>query len=305
MTDYALTGKKGTGKSKNFVRIARDYYFKRGLRVATNLDLFLSPMFGKFSRQTYVRIPDKPSAFDLEAAGHGNADSYNEDKNGALGLDEMGTWLNTRTFADKERGGMLDFLAHGRKFGWNCFYIMQNVGQVDKQLRESFIEQTVRHIRFDKMRIPFVGGILQALFGEKAGYFPRFHVAVSRLGVNPQDIVCDRSTFRGDDLNACYDTRQVFRPDYPHGTYSVLSPWHLEGRYLPAPPLPYLVALWRSLRGVAVAPGLRRPVSKPDPAWERVRGLCARLPASEALALMARYSRARGMQAARTVRASA
>jgi hypothetical protein len=243
MTDYAYTGKKGTGKSKNIIRVARDTYFAEGRMVATNLDIYLEPMFGVQSKKTYIRVPDKPNDFDLLAAGHGNTDSYNEDKNGMLALDEMGVWFNTRSFADKGRAAVLEYLAHARKHGWDCFYIMQNVAQVDKQLRESFVEYVVRHTRFDKVKIPFVGGILCALFGKKAGYFPRFHTAVARLGCNPQDLKTDSAMFTGKDIEACYDTRQIFTTGYPHGTYTVLSPWHLKGRFEPVPPLGFWARL--------------------------------------------------------------
>jgi len=231
VTDYALTGKKGTGKSKHAVMLIRDRYLKNKRLVATNLDLNLEPMLGPFSKSTYVRIPDKPKAFDLLAAGHGNPNSYDEDLNGALVLDEMGTWLNTRTFADKERAGVLDYFAHARKHGFDTFYIMQNVVQVDKQLRESFIEQTVRHTSFAKVKIPVFGSLLGALFGDRAAFFPRFHTAVYRIGVNPQDLVTNRAVFTGKDIEPCYDTRQVFLESYPHGTHSVLSPWHITGRF--------------------------------------------------------------------------
>jgi hypothetical protein len=235
MPDFALTGKKGTGKSKNAVRLARDIYLAHGRRVATNLDLFLKPMFGVHSKVTYVRLPDKPSAFDLEAAGQGQSGKYDEDTFGGLFLDEMGTWINSRSFGDKDRQPLLDFLAHGRKMRWDAYYIMQDVMQVDKQLRESFIEYTVRHIRFDRVRVPFVGGLLGALFGPKARYLPRFHRAQSRLGCNPQALVADSVLYTGKDVEPCYDTTQIFRPDYAHGTYSVLSPWHVEGRFLKSP----------------------------------------------------------------------
>lgn len=266
MTDFAYTGKKGTGKSKNAIRVARDVYFAEGRSVASNLDIFLEPMFGAHSKKTYVRIPDKPSEFDLLAAGHGNLDSYDEDKNGALILDELGTWMNTRTFADKERAGTLNYLALARKYGWDCFYIMQNIVQVDKQLRESFIEFCVRHTRFDKVRIPFVGGVLSLLFGKKAGYFPRFHTAVTRLGCSPQDMRTDSAMFAGKDIEKCYDTRQVFLASYPHGTHSVLSPWHVTGRFLPVPVSAWSVraALWlRQLVGVAVVVPVS-PKTRPD-----------------------------------------
>jgi len=295
MADYALTGKKGTGKSKHAVRIMRDRYLSAGRAVASNLDVNLLAMFGPFSRKTYIRLPDKPTAFDLQAAGHGNPDSYDEDKNGALFLDEMATWLNTRTFSDKDRAGMLDFIAHGRKLGWDSWFIMQDVGQVDKQLREAFIEYTVRHRRFDRMRVPFVGGLLSLLFGDKAGYLPRFHIAVFRAGTSPQDLVTDRVWFRGDDIHACYDTRQVFRPDYPHGTYSVLSPWHVEGRYLPEPAKPWLLRLWAGLWGQRAPVRAPTPVRPVDPVVVRVRALVARLPVDQRIGVMRRFLQGYGV----------
>lgn len=294
MTDYALTGKKGTGKSKHAVILFRDRYLKKGRRVATNLDINLSVMFGPDSRMTYVRVPDKPTAFDLLAIGSGNA-SYDEEENGGLFLDELGTWLNTRTFADKERVAVLDYFAHGRKHGWDTWYIMQNVAQVDKQLRESFIEQTVRHTRFDKVRVPFFGFLLSLLFGEKAGYFPRFHSAVYRIGVNPQDLVCNRFTFVGKDIEKCYDTRQVFQVTYPHGTHSVLSPWHVEGRYMDQAKKSGWAAFveWVSL---ALSPSeehaVRHPVTRPDAAMARVLALASKLPPAQATSVVARYMRA-------------
>jgi len=260
MTDYALTGKKGTGKSKHAVLIMRDQYLKKKKLVATNLDIDLLKMFGPRSRCTYVRVPDKPKSFDLLAAGHGNPNSYDEDHNGALVLDEMGTWLNTRTFGDKDRAAVLDYFAHARKHGFDTWYIMQNVVQVDKQLRESFIEQTVRHTTFNKVKIPFVGWILGALFGEKAAYFPKFHMGVYRLGVNPQDLVTNRAMFSGKDIEQCYDTRQVFQETYPHGTHSVLSPWHVEGRFLEPVKLTFwqqLLANFKKKKGPAMRPKLK------------------------------------------------
>lgn len=293
MTDYAMTGKKGTGKSKHTVLLARDRYLKKGRMLATNLDIDLKAMFGPRSRHTYIRVPDKPTAFDLEAAGHGNKGSKDEDTAGMLALDEMATWLNTRTFGDKDRAATLDYLAHARKHGWDCYYIMQNVVQVDKQLRESFIEQTVRHIRFDKVRWPFVGGILGALFGERWAYMPRFHAATARMGCNPQDLVCDRMTFVGKDIEACYDTQQVFRSDYPHGTHSVLSPWHVEGRYMPEA----AVVGWRAV--VAAWCGRTKDKPRPLPApittvpapFVRALDMCRRLPPADRFRAAARINR--------------
>lgn len=262
MTDYALTGKKGTGKSKHAVLIMRDQYLKKGKLVATNLDIDLEAMFGQRSKVTYVRIPDKPKSFDLLAAGHGNPSSYDEDNNGALVLDEMGTWLNTRTFGDKDRAAVLDYFAHARKHGFDTWYIMQNVVQVDKQLRESFIEQTVRHTTFNKVKIPFVGWILGALFGERAAFFPKFHTGVFRIGTNPQDLVSNRAIFSGKDVEKCYDTRQVFLENYPHGTHSVLSPWHLKGRFLAPEKAPFWKEFLAGFRQKKAEPK-KRPALRP------------------------------------------
>jgi hypothetical protein len=305
MADYALIGKKGTGKSKNGVRIAFKRYLSSGRMLATNLDLQLEPFFGPYSRLTYVRVPDKPTAFDLEAVGHGNPkDPYNEDRAGMMLLDEMGTWMNTRTYADKERLGVLDWLAHARKYGFDCWYVMQGLGQIDKQARESFVEFVTRHTRFDKMQWPLVGGLLALLFGEKAAYMPRFHVAVTRMGVDPVGMVAGRASFKGDDIEPCYDTLQVFRADYPHGTHSVLSPWHVKGRFLKPQPKGFFVALLRALVGARgkVVPDPVRPLTAPDAAWARVRLLASRLPKEEGLRVMARYAAQRATQAATTTR---
>lgn len=297
MTDYALTGKKGTGKSKHAVLLMRDRYLSKGLRVASNLDIDLLKMFGEQSRITYVRVPDKPSAFDLLAIGSGNPDSYDEDKNGGLFLDEMATWLNTRSFADKGRAAVLDFFAHARKFGFDTWYIMQNIVQVDKQLRESFIEQTVRHTSFKKVRIPFIGWIIAALFGDSHGYLPNFHRAVFRIGVNPQDLVANTAIYVGKDIEPCYDTRQVFQESYPHGTHSVLSPWHLVGRYKAAAAAPW----WRQflagyLRLPLVLPAVPRPVGAMartrDAVGLRAVELARRLPVERRVSFVNRYTAA-------------
>jgi len=287
MTDYALTGKKGTGKSKHAVMVIRDRYLKKDRRVCTNLDINLEPMFGAFSKKTYVRIPDKPKSFDLMAAGHGNPESYDEDLNGALVLDECATWLNTRTFADKDRAAVLDYFAHARKHGYDTYYIMQNVVQVDKQLRESFIEQTVRHTSFKNVRVPFIGWILSALFGEKAGYLPNFHTAVYRIGTNPQDLIANRFTFVGKEVEPCYDTRQVFQESYAHGTHTVLSPWHVKGRYLPAPKRSFWASLLAGLLGRPGVPAAGVPVAVVrDPVAIAAAGWARKLPPDRRIAFM-------------------
>lgn len=242
MSDYALVGKKGTGKSSGAVIIMRKAML-RGQRVATNLNLHLDKLTPRDCRTSAIRLPDKPSVADLVALGSGNpgivigADGqprlttdFNEDENGKLVLDEMGTWLNARAFQDKERMPVLDWLVHARKYGWDVYYIMQNVNQVDRQLRESLIEYTIRFHRVDKIAFPIITPLIKfATAYQRKGTLPRFHIGVMRLGVDPAGLVCDRMTFTGKGIHAGYDTTQVFEENYPHGVFSYLSHWHLEG----------------------------------------------------------------------------
>lgn len=222
MPVYSVEGKLGTGKTKFAVWQAKRALLQ-GRRVASNVDLYLDKLVPNKSVH-YVRIPDKPTAADLEAVGHGNPDSYDEDRNGVMILDELGTWLNARSFQDKGRAAILDWLIHARKLGWDVYLIVQDSGMIDKQVREALIEYRVKMFRGDKIKIPGIGGILNDLFGGRVGYLPRFHLAVARVGDGQNSVIAERWMFRGDDLHEAYDTRQVFRPDYPHGVHSVWSP---------------------------------------------------------------------------------
>jgi len=219
------------GKGKKAVLIIRKY-LKQGRRVATNMDINLDQLMLPHSKKTLIRIPDKPSVADLFAAGHGNPDSYDETMNGALVLDELGTWLNARNFADKNRQHIIDFLVHTRKLGWDVYFTCQSFNAVDKQVRESVVDHIYRCVRFDKWRIPFVGPIIQ-IFNEDWGYLPRFHMCTTHMVVEGsiQPGTIDREFYIGDYLHAAYDTRQIFTSDYPHGVHSVLSAWHVKGRH--------------------------------------------------------------------------
>lgn len=252
MAVYSVEGKLGTGKTKFAVWRAQ-LALKQGRRVASNVDLFLDKLLPhQFAH--YVRLPDKPTGEDLMAAGHGNPDSYDEDRNGVMILDELGTWLNARSFQDKCRAQVLDWLIHARKLGWDVYLIVQDSGMIDKQVREALIEYRVKMFRGDKIKIPVIGGILNDLFGGRAGYLPRFHMAVARVGDGQNSVVAERWMFRGDDLHAAYDTRQVFRPDYPHGAHSVWSAGVPE-------PLTIFARVRQSLRSVFKASPRYRPVT--------------------------------------------
>src|SRR5690349_9318508 len=119
-----VTGKLGAGKSLVCVGKIQDYLMA-GRRVATNLDLYLERLLPSRARKVQcVRLPDKPTAADLELLGSGN-DTPDESQNGLIVLDELGTWLNARQWGDKERQPVIDWLLHSRKKGWDVMFIVQ------------------------------------------------------------------------------------------------------------------------------------------------------------------------------------
>ena len=249
MAVYSVEGKLGTGKTKFCVWRAK-LALLEGRRVASNVDLYLDKLLPNATIAKYIRIPDKPSSFDLEAIGHGNPESYDEDQNGVLILDELGTWLNSRNFQDKGRAPLIDWLIHARKLGWDVYLIVQDAGMIDKQVRDALIEYKCKCIRLDKVKVPLIGSILSgigSLIGTKRfGYLPRMHLVVARVGEGQNAVIAERWMYRGDDLHKGYDTRQVFRTDYPDGCHSVIyrAPPPRQSRFqrflarvFPKPPL--------------------------------------------------------------------
>lgn len=260
MAVYAITGKLGSGKGKAAIDQIRRY-LRAGKRVATNCDVFLEHLMDERDRGSVTRIPDKPSAADLYLIGSGNRfvqfdpivdasgatllaaapspkllRGFDESHNGALVLDECASWLNTRNFQDKGRAELLEWAIHARKYGWDIFFLCQNVSQIDKQLRDSLFEYVVRMNRLDRMKVPVVSGLFKLVTaGATDGNLPRLHIGVVRLGSSPDGLVADRWVFRGDDLNHAYNTTQVFADTYPHGAHCLLSSWHLSARVGIAP----------------------------------------------------------------------
>ncbi|CAL61695.1 putative phage protein [Herminiimonas arsenicoxydans] len=302
MAVYAITGKLGSGKGKAAIQRLREY-MREGKRVATNCDVFLEHLMPKHSRGTITRVPDKPTAYDLYAIGSGNKfidfeplctitsagnysfqapapkllKGFDEAHNGALVLDECGSWLNARTFGDNGRADMLEWCIHARKYGWDVFFVMQNISQIDKQLRESLFEYVVRLNRLDRMKIPVLSPALKLLTaGATKGTLPRVHIAVVRLGSSIDGLVADRWIFRGDDLNDAYNTTQVFSSSYPHAIHCLLPNWHREG-YLHPEPVPFGIRLVRRF-GFMLERKPRKAVMRTS---NRFRDLVMQLPAEQ------------------------
>lgn len=285
MPVYVVQGKLGTGKGK-YCMLKMDEALRDGRRVATNFDLFLDKLLPAGSKMTAVRVPDKPTAQDLDDIGPGNPnDAFNEERNGVLVLDELGSWLNSRGFNNPERAALLDWLIHARKKGWDVYLVVQNIDMIDKQVRVGLAEYQVRLIRADKIKIPVVGTFLG-----KKGRLPKFHIANVSLTDVP-GITIDREWFKGEYLHGGYDTLQIFRdwvrnPVDPRfkdelyvGPYTMLSAWHLKGRYEQSEARK---SLWNRLFGAKPA----KP--EPKPRLHAI-ALCSKLPPDEAWALARRY----------------
>lgn len=231
MADYAVTGKKGTGKSLFCIGVIRDA-LRQGKRVATNLDVHLEHLLAPGNKATYTRIPDRPTVEDFEALGRGQP-GVNEDDNGLIILDETSTFFGARQFGDKARQPMLDWLVHSRKYGWDVYYIMQGLAQVDKVIRDTQIEYHVTVKRTDKWPIPIITPL-----GRAIGFnirFPKLHFGLIKYGTDLNALLIERKWYRGRDLYPAYDTQQVFLDrDHPQavGLHSRLSAYHVKGRYL-------------------------------------------------------------------------
>jgi len=221
-----VTGKLRQGKTLASIdRIKKT--LQKGNPVATNIDLNLKMMFGRNARNIYVvRIPDRPSHFDLEVIGRAYKGAYDESRNGLLVLDECGDWFNARNWSDKGRAEVNTWFRHAGKLGWSVDLIVQDIEIVDSQARKALAASIARCKRMDKVAIPFVTTFCKWVFGINVRP-NKFHMA----RVEDSDgVFQDRWVYKGTHLYATYDTTQIFRDDYPHGSYCMLTPWHIYGR---------------------------------------------------------------------------
>lgn len=207
MPDYIVTGRKGAGKTLAMVGRMREY-IERGRPVATNVDLHLRELVRKRPASPVWRLPDLPTVGDLEALGAVH-ETGREELNGAILLDECSAFLNSRSWNAKGREELIVWLAHARKRGWDCYFLVQSVSMLDKQVRESFGEYVVQCRRLDRLKVPVVGRIGSALtFGLWSGRMPQIHMASVFYGLGPQGVHAETWTYRGHDLYRAYDTTQ-------------------------------------------------------------------------------------------------
>lgn len=235
MPCYLVCGRTGQGKGLCSVGMMAEMYLQAGKRVATNMDIFPEHFRDPYNSKIRItRIPDIPTADDLYALGFGQDTPEDEDNNGLLMLDEASIFLNPRSWNDKSRAPLLAYLMQRRKFGWDVILQVQDPAAVDKQAFDGMIDYVVTASYVRNINIPVFSGLLKKLLGVRKLQFPkwaRWHTA--RMVNTVTDMTEDVHRYSGRSLYPLYDTKQVFTRDYPHGIHSMLTPWHLKGRYLP------------------------------------------------------------------------
>lgn len=256
MAGYVITGTRGAGKSLVAVARIREY-LEQGRPVATNLDIDLVKLCKTAPAAPLIRMPDRPLAEDFEGLPVVH-DTGNEELNGAIVLDECAVWLNAREWNGGDRQRIVDWLLHSRKRGWDLFFIVQDVGLLDKQARTTLFDYRVSCKRLDRLRIPFLGRILKLLsLGTISGNMPRVHLGVVTYGFGPGAPHADTWVYRGSDLYSAYRTTQLFTADRSSGNYCHRWP------HPPAPALPPKHPLVERIQ--------RLPVEHRIPCWRRMQ----------------------------------
>lgn len=230
MSVYFVTGSLGSGKGLAALYQLNNYAHN-GAKIAGNLDIHLNHLIkNPLSKVSYIRVPDRPSALDLEALGSGN-DGFDPDNNSLLVLDECATWLNARNWNDKGRAALIDWLIHSRKHGWDVLLLVQSFETLDKQIIDLLMEYHVSMNNLSKFNIPLIGKLLKGYSRKNRPLkLPKYHFG----RVLYKNIVkADSWYFSGKEFYKAYDTKQIFTENNDFGSYSLLPNWHLTGRYLP------------------------------------------------------------------------
>lgn len=217
-----VEGVRGSGKSKIAIREIQTY-LNSGRRVATNLDLKLE-LLAPNAKPLVTRIPDLPRSVDLQDLGKAypeldpdNPDTYDEKKFGLVVIDELLTSFNSRSWSDKDRLAVVSWMVQSRKLGWRLWLLCQDVDAVDKQIRETLLQE-IWHCRSGKNF--FSSPIMGAIFG----LFTRpimklwaplgFHILTVYTGKRKDKVhIAAREFYKLYHLHPTYKTSQQFLPD--------------------------------------------------------------------------------------------
>ncbi len=233
-----VTGGLRSGKGLFAVRTIEQFLLQKR-RVVTNYDLRLENLLHHDSKNVdVIRVPDRPNIDDLEYIGQGyDCDDplhYDESKFGLIVLDELGAWFNARSWNEKGRKEVIDWLLHSGKRRWCLLLTIQSLEMLDKQAKEATAGQLVANCkRLGDLPIPVLTPLIKLFTGYHLT-LPDMRFATIRAGTEKNAIVNDRVFYKGERYYHAYNTRQEFYPrdhiDCP-GIYSYLSPWYLKGRY--------------------------------------------------------------------------
>lgn len=210
-----MYGETGEGKSL-FCVSEMSEYLRKGLRVATNIEVDLSKLLPPWSKATYTLIPQCPTYEDLHSIGRGT-DSRDPADFGLLVLDEAPSFLDARQWNATGRKDLVEWVRHARKRGWRLVLIAQHPDLIDKQIRKSAFPLLAQVRRLDHVSVPFLPVRL-----------PRMHLAVFRYGRGLNPLVVLRRFFFGGRVQQAYDTNQEFF-DNNGQVREMPSAWELKG----------------------------------------------------------------------------
>ena len=206
---WIIQGVRGEGKSLCAVGMIRAYALQ-GRMIATNLDIFPDKLLPADNDTVIYRLPDKPRHQDFQALPPAcDVDYKGADKNGLLVLDECGTWLNSRSWNDKERLPMINWLFLSRKLHWDLVILCQDADTIDTQIRSTLCDYLVISSRLDRQKIPYLAPLLD-LIGINS-FLPKIHTYFVFYGFNTQQKPTDTWQFLGTDLYEGYNTNQLFK----------------------------------------------------------------------------------------------
>jgi len=167
----------------------------------------------------YVRLPDFPRSSDLlildnayPELDHDDPKTYDDSKFGCVVLDELLTSFNSRTWNDPDRVEVVNWIVQSRKYGWDLCLIGQSIDGVDKQIKETVIDELYSFRSSQNM----FGGVIWNIFFKPwwTKLVPKFHICTrydGRKKDKNQKIGGDH--FRRNDLHDCYKTGQQFKKD--------------------------------------------------------------------------------------------
>lgn len=262
MPGWIIQGVRGEGKSLAAVGKIKEYMLK-GRPVATNLDLFLDGFLPEDNSTIAYRLPDHPRLEDLEILPPAYDPKYKaEDMNGLLVLDELGTWLNARSWNEKTRLKIMNWLFLSRKNHWDIILLAQDHEMIDAQLRNTLCDYLVQASRMDRQKIPYLSGILKNL--GFSGKMPQIHKYAVYYGmttnVQPEEIW----SFTGKDLYNGYNTNQLFK-DGTEALCGTLVDMRATYSYIPANYLTKRVFIDRLNNNIEQLRQLTKPIEQGAP----------------------------------------